>query len=112
MVSSETPGNLHDAAAVSSIVGRIASWDDGTYEIEILLVIEITIARETINGIADLLDGMLDVNAFQFNEQASILLWIDGMMAEEIVALVVSDVGVEVAIYFVFVNDSDVVADN
>ena len=55
---------------------------------------------------------MLDVDAFQFDEKAGVLLWISGMMAEEIVALVVGGIGVEVAVNLVFVNDGGVAADN
>ena len=110
MILLKTLGDFHDAAAIGGVVGGIAGGDDGPDEIEILLVIKIAVAGETVDGVADLLDGVLDVDTFQFNEQAGILLRICRMIAEEIVALVVGGVGVEMTVNLVLVDDGGIAA--
>jgi len=106
----EALGNFHDTAPISGVVGGIAGGNDGTNDTEVWLVVEVTVAGEAVYGVADLLDSVVDIDAFQFDEQAGILLRIGGMMVEEIVALVVGDVGVEVPVNLVLVDDGSVAA--
>ena len=108
----ETLGDFHDAAAVGGVVGGIASGDNGSDDVEVWFFLEITVTGEAVDGVTDLLDGVLDVDAFQLNEEAGVLFGIGGMIAEEIVALVVSGVGVEVAVNLVLVDDGGVAAQN
>ena len=110
MILLEAFGNFHDTAAIGGIIGGIAGGDDGTNDVEIGLVVEVAVTRETVDGVADLLDGVVDVDTFQLDEQTDVLLGIGGMMAEEIVALVVGGVGVEVAVNLVLVDDGGVAA--
>ena len=110
MILLEALGDFHDTAPISGVVGGIAGGNDGTNDTEVWLVVEIAVAGEAVYGVADLFDGVVDVDAFQFDEQADVLLWISGMMAEEIVALVAGGVGVEVAVNLVLVDDGGVAA--
>ena len=110
MILLEAFGNFHDTAAIGGIIGGTAGGDDGTNDVEIGLVVEVAVTRETVDGVADLLDGVVDLDTFQLDEQACVLLEIGGMMAEEIVALVVGGVGVEVAVNLVLVDDGGVAA--
>ncbi len=110
MILPEALGDFHDTAPISGVVGGISGGDDGTNDAEVWLVVEISVAGEAVYGVADLFDGVVDVDAFQFDEQADVLLWISGMMAEEIVALVAGGVGVEVAVNLVLVDDGGVAA--
>ena len=110
MILLEAFGNFHDTAAIGGIIGGIAGGDDGTNDVEIGLVVEVAFTRETVDGVADLLDSVVDVNTFQLDEQACVLLGIGGMMAEEIVALVVGGIVVEVAVNLVLVDDGSVAA--
>ena len=110
MILPEALGDFHDTAPISGVVGGISGGDDGTNDAEVWLVVEISVAGEAVYGVADLFDGVVDVDAFQFDEQADVLLWISGMMAEEIVALVACGVGVEVAVNLVLVDDGGVAA--
>ena len=64
MILLEALGDFHDTAPISGVVGGIASGDDGAYDVEIGLVMEKAFAGETVDGVADLLDGVLDVGAF------------------------------------------------
>lgn len=110
MILLEALGDFHDAAPISGVVGGIAGGNDGTNDAEVWLVVEIAVAGEAIYGVADLLDCVVDIDAFQFDEQAGILLRIGGMMAKEIVTLVVGDVGVEIAVNLILVDDGGVAA--
>ena len=110
MILLEALGDFHDTAPISGVVGGIAGGDDGTNDAEVCFVVEVAVAGEAVYGVADLLDGVVDIDAFQFDEQAGVLLRIGGMMAEEIVALVVGDVGVEVPVNLVLVDDGGVAA--
>lgn len=64
MILLKTLGDFHDAAAIGGIVGRIAGGDDGADDVEVGLVVEVAIAGKTVDGVADLFDGVLDVNPF------------------------------------------------
>ena len=110
MILLKTLGDFHDSAAICGIVGRIASGDYGTDDVEVGLIVEVTVMGETVDGVTNLLDGMVDVNTFQFDEQTDVLLRIDGVIAEEIVALVVGGIVVEVAVNLVLVDDGSVAA--
>ncbi len=110
MILLKTLGDFHDAAAICGIVGRIASGDNGTDDVEVGLIVEVTVMGETVDGVTNLLDGMVDANTFQFDEQTDVLLRIDGVIAEEIVALVVGGIVVEVAVNLVLVDDGSVAA--
>lgn len=105
MILLEALGDFHDTTAVGGVVRGIAGRNDGADDVEVGLVVEVAVAEEAVDGVADLLDGVLDVNTFQLDEEAGVFLGIDGMMAEEIVALVVSDIGVEVTVNLVLVDD-------
>lgn len=110
MILLEALGDFHDTAPISGVVGGITGGNDGTNDAEVWLVVEIAVAGEAIYGVADLLDSVVDIDAFQFDEQAGILLRIGGMMAKEIVTLVVGDVGVEIAVNLILVDDGGVAA--
>ena len=110
MILLEALGDFHDTAPISGVVGGITGGDDSTNDAEVWLVVEIAVAGEAVYGVADLLDGVVDIDAFQFDEQAGVLLRIGGMIAEEVIALIMGDVGVEVAINLVLFNDGGVAA--
>ena len=110
MILLEALGDFHDTAPISGVVGGITGGDDSTNDAEVWLVVEVAVAGEAVYGVADLLDGVVDIDAFQFDEQAGVLLRIGGMMAEEIVALVVGGIVVEVAVNLVLVDDGSVAA--
>lgn len=110
MILLEALGDFHDTAPISGVVSRIAGGDDCTNDAEVWFIVEVAVAGEAVYGVADLLDGVVDIDAFQLDEQAGVLLWIGGMMAEEIVALIMGDVGVEVPVNLVLVDDRGVTA--
>ena len=110
MILLEALGDFHDTAPISGVVGGITGGDDSTNDAVVWFVVEVAVAGEAVYGVADLLDGVVDIDAFQFDEQAGVLLRIGGMMAEEVIALVVGDVGVEVPVNLVFVDDGGVAA--
>lgn len=67
---------------------------------------------ETVDGVSDLLDSMFNASAFQFDENACVLLWIGWMVSEEIIAFVMGCVVIEMSVNLVFVNYGSVAADN
>ena len=77
-----------------------------------MFVIEEAIAGETVDGITDLFDSMLNVDTFQFHEDAGVLLRVRGMMTKKEVTLIVSGVGVKMPVNLVFVYYSGVATDN
>ena len=54
MILLKTLGDFHDAAAICGIVGRIASGDNGTDDVEVGLIVEVTVMGETVDGVTNL----------------------------------------------------------
>ena len=64
MILLEALGDFHDTAPISGVVGGITGGDDSTNDAEVWLVVEVAVAGEAVDGVADLLDGVIDVGAF------------------------------------------------
>ena len=90
----------------------ITSRDDGTDNADVLFVEEKADTRKTVDCVAYLLDGMLDVNAFQFDKKVGVLFRFSGVMTEKVVTLVVGSVSIEVTINFIFIYDRNVTSDD
>ena len=105
MIFAETFSEFFYPATKGGIVCRITSGNNSTDNAEVLFTNKIAVRGETIDSVANLLDGVLYVSAFQFNEEVSVLFRSGGVMVEKVVALVMRSVGIEVAINLVFVYD-------
>ena len=79
---------------------------------EVLFANKIAVRGETIDSVANLLDGMLYVCTFQFNKEVCVLFRDGWVMVEKVVALVMGCVGIEVAINLVFVYDGCVTTED